>query len=247
MMASLPVERKSDLIAYGDHELQAKWDDTCRSVAKMEHVNTLWSRANTRFSVDNLTIAQQTSSPWRQLRQVAAELEGRATAMREVKWKLLRMNAEIEIARRDADAETDELKRKLALIEIAEKEDRISMILVKFEGAMRDVRDLEKNYDRLTAQIGGEITEEAMEAAERESHIRRAVTQAIRSVRHCGSIDPGNQEYLEQLGINVSRIFSDIVKFIAAEQTTPKFILPAFIDDVYKGITRELDPLKRIE
>jgi hypothetical protein len=245
-MTQLPLN-STDVIAYGNHALQTKWKDACSSIARMEHINQLWSRANTRFSVDNLTISCRTSSPWRQLRQVAAELEGRTAAMREVKWKLLRMDIEIQIAKRDIESETDELKRKLIHVDIAEKEDRIASILIKFEGAMRDVRDLEANYDRIIDIVGKDITEEKLDAAENESHIRRAVTQAVRSVRHCGAIDPGNQEYLEQLGVNPSRLFIDIVNFIAEEQKTTEFLLPAFIENVYSGISREAIGDKRID
>jgi hypothetical protein len=206
------------LVAHGGQNLQAQWEKTQGSIAKMDHINALWVRSNTSWTFDHLTLTSCGFSPWRQIRQVAAELERRRAAMSEAKWGLLRLDVEIAQAREKLETESAPLSQRLLLIEIGEKEDRIAATLRKFEGAMKDVADLERNYDQLMAKLGGDICEERVNSAEQDAHLQRALAQSVRSVRYCGVIDPGNQEYLEQIGVNPSKILAVIKAYLSEEE-----------------------------
>jgi hypothetical protein len=231
----LALTDDSFLTKCGGTDLAVSWHKTQCALAKMEHLNTLWARSNTSWSINNLTLTASGTSPWKQLRQVSAEIERKKMALSEAKWSLLRLDVEIAKARRNAETEEDVLEQKLIAIEIGEKEDRIAMILQKFDGAMRDVADLERNYDRLTSDLGGEITEDRINAAEREAHLKRALSQSIRSVRYCGVIDPGNQEYLEQIGVNPSHVLNAIKLYVEDEAKACAASTP--MDDFVNSIT----------
>jgi hypothetical protein len=230
------------LSARGDRAMQGRWANTQASIGRMEHLNSLWQRSNTSWSLDHLTVNASCSTPWRQLRQVSAEIERKKMALSEAKWGLLRLDAEIKKAKISAEAEKNPIDRDLILIEIGEKEDRISFILQKFSGAMLDVADLERNYNRLMKEIGGEITEDRIDAAEVKSHLTRAIRQSIWSVRYSGVIDPGNQEYLEQIGVNPSMVLFSIREYIKkeAEDVTGKAIVDNFVKNIIEKLSSSI-------
>jgi hypothetical protein len=151
------------------------------------------------------------------MRAISAELEGRRHAIMEAKHNLLRINVTIEENEHKLSEEVNDFERRRLQIAISEDRERTSIILRKFEGAMRDIADLDRMYDLLVSELG-DVSIENVERAERYSHIHRAIIQSIRSVRQFGVIDTGNQEYLEQCGVNPSYAAAIISEFLRAEK-----------------------------
>ncbi len=80
------------------------------------------------------------------------------------------------------------------------------------------------------------------EKEEEEYHIKTAINQSIRIMRMTGRIDQGNQEYLEQCGINPAVAEKEILCFLLLEKQhlldsdgdLSTATLYTFIDNCYK-------------
>ena len=199
-----------------DEETRLAWAKTCTAIAEIGYLNDLWPRSKTFWSIRNITLTAQGRSPWKKLRQIAAELESRRAALMEAKWTLFHLQLEIE-ERQHALPNLTGFAHRRAMLEIGEREERIDLILTKFRGAMQDVSDLKNAHDRLISGFS-EINEDSIEAAEWQAHVTRAIAQAIRSVRIAGTIDAGNQEYLEQCDVSPGWILEPIQEFVAKER-----------------------------
>ena len=112
--------------------------------------------------------------------------------------------------------EANENKKLLLEIEASEFELQAAETLIKVEGALKEVETLAQMHDTLKEKLG-DINEEEFEKAQIKSHIKRAVTQAIREVKECGKIKCGNAEYLEQAGLSTTAILKDIFIFLEEE------------------------------
>jgi hypothetical protein len=215
MEKTLPQVHEIDRIK-SNPALVKKWSDTNAVLQRVDHLNAVWCRSRTRWSLGNIVLTMGGSAPVRRMRQISAEIESRKAALTEAKYALLRLQVEADQALHLLDIEKDQDQARLLEIEIAEKEDRIAAILRKFDGAMRDVVDLGTLYDGLVKETGL-ITEDAIEAKEHEGHLHRAITQSIRDMRQSNVISYGNQEYLEQCGANPSACIAVIREYVAKE------------------------------
>ena len=135
--------------------------------------------------------------------------------------------------------EESENKKLLLEIEAAEKESQAAETLVKVEGALKEVECLAQMHDslkeKLMADGGGEITEEAFEKAQTKAHIKRATMQAVRDVKEKGRIGIGNAEYLEQSDLSTSAIQKEILAFIEKESKSgigDTSLLHSFLDAI---------------
>jgi len=154
-------------------------------------------------------------------------------ALQEAKFGYMKKLTEAKIKRDDMLEEENENKKLLLEIEAAEKESQAAETLVKVEGALKEVETLGKMHDELKEKLG-DITEEEFEKAQTRSHIKRAVTQAIREVKECGKIRTGNAEYLEQSGVSTTAVLKDIFIFLEKESEAgvqDTTMLHQFLDD----------------
>lgn len=219
METELQTLKDASFLAGQNENLCAIWDSTDQALAKMAHLNEVWCRSRTGWSLANITATAQGPDNWKRMRQVSAEIESRRAAMIEAKWELLRLQLEIDDAKAKHEHTHGDIERRRLVLEIGEKEDRIEGILRKLKGAMRDVLDLDAIYNSLSKEIG-DVNEANVEAAEHRAHLTRAITQSIRSVRIMNAIDAGNQEYLEQCGVNPSTTLNEIRKYLDTEMAS---------------------------
>ena len=85
------------------------------------------------------------------------------------------------------------------------------------DGALKDVMTLYDLYNQIK-KTTGDITEADAEAAESVSHLQRSIQQCIRDVRYCGAITKGEQEYLEQIGVNPSKMQGILRAYVEKEE-----------------------------
>jgi hypothetical protein len=116
------------------------------------------------------------------------------------------------------------------------------------EGAMKDVLVLNELYEQLKAKVSG-FSEHDIEKEETKSHLKRSIVQCIRDIRQGGSISKGEQEYVEQIGVNPMKLQTILRAYVeneAKQETWDVSGLYTFVDtitdeltDVYKvDITR---------
>lgn len=221
------VEHKS----YGGKSLVENLHNADLAVKKVQYTERIWDRSRSQFMIKNLTCSQ--ADDWTRLRQISAEMCRKRQALSEAKFGFMETQVKVKMKRKKILEEDDELKKELLEIQANKLENQNAEILVKVEGALKEIETLAKMHDDLKSRMG-DITEEEFERAQVKSHIKRAMTQSIREVRESGVIKCGNQEYLEQVGVCVSSARSEINKYLEQERNTGvsnTSLLHSFVDD----------------
>jgi len=217
--------------SYGDKSLVQNLQNAEIAINKVKYTERIWDRSRSQFMLKHLTCSQ--ADNWTRLRQVSAEMANKRMALNEAKFGYMESQVKIKMKRKKLEEETDPLKKELLEIQTAKMESQSSEVLVKVEGALKEIETLAQMHDQLK-EIIGEVSEEEFEKAQVQSHIKRAMTQAVREVRERGAIGCGNQEYLEQVGVSVTSALKEIRDFLKQESDTNvanTSLLHSFVDD----------------
>jgi hypothetical protein len=187
-----------------------------KALANVTPLENIWNHAHTQWVWKHLNLSYH--APLNNMRQIAAEIASKKSAINEAKWRIL--DCEIRIAKmqeklKKQDLEYwDELQNK---IEIAKEKENLSEAMVYIEGAMKDVLALNSIFEDLKTKINN-FSEVDIEREESKSHLRRSIVQCIRDVRQFGFISKGEQEYVEQIGINPSKLQEIIREYVMTEK-----------------------------
>ena len=200
--------------SYGDKSLVENLKNAEIAVKKVQYTERIWDRSRSQFMIKFLTCSQ--ADGWTRLRQVSAEMTSKRQALNEAKYGYMESQVKIKIKRKKLEDETDPLKRELLEIQAYKMESGNAELLIKVEGALKEIETLAEMHDQLKETLG-EITEEEFEKAQIQSHIKRAMMQAVREVRERGNIGIGNQEYLEQVGVCVTTAQAEIRAYLSTE------------------------------
>ena len=217
--------------SYGGKSLVQNLQNAELAVNKVKYTERIWDRSRSQFMLKHLTCTQ--ADDWTRLRQVSAEMASKRMALNEAKFGYMEAVTKTKIKRQKIEQEDDPLKRELLEIQVARMESGNAELLVKVEGALKEIETLGQMHDQLK-DIIGDVSEEEFEKAQVLSHIKRAMTQAIREVRERGTIGCGNQEYLEQVGVSVTNAHKEIREFLAQEASTGvanTSLLHSFVND----------------
>ena len=217
--------------SYGDKSLIENLQNAEVAINNVKYTERIWDRSRSQFMLKYLTCSQ--ADDWTRLRQVSAEMASKRMALNEAKFGYMEAVTKTKIKRQKLEEEVDPLKRELLEIQAARMESNNAELLIKVEGALKEIETLSSMHDQLKEAIG-DVTEEQFEKAQVQSHIKRAMTQSIREIRERGAIGCGNQEYLEQVGVCVSSAKKEIMEFLAQEQTSGvanTSLLHSFVDD----------------
>ena len=216
--------------SYGGKTLQQNLENAEKAIAKVQYTERIWDRSRSQWMLKFLTCSN--ADGWLRLRQIGAEMYSKRMALSYAKFSYMKTLTEAKIKREAMLEEENQNKKLLLEIEAAEKEAGAAETLVKVEGALKEIETLAQMHDLLKEKLG-DITEEAFEKAQTKSHIKRAVSQAIREVKEMGRIKCGNAEYLEQSGVNTTSVLKDIFIFLEEESQAgveDTSMLHAFLD-----------------
>ena len=245
---SIPEESKQVAIkdlfpeakSYGGNSLSVNIENAETAIAKVQYTERIWDRSRSQWMLKHLTCSQ--ADGWLRLRQIGAEMSRKRQALNEAKFGYLKSKAKIGIKREEME-ESSPANYRLLEIEIMELESQMQEVMVKVEGALKEVQTLSDMHDSLKEHLG-EINEEEFEKAQTRGHIKRAMQQAIREVRECGRIRTGNQEYLEQSGVCVTHAFKLITDYLEQEKEAKNTtLLYSFLDSV----AEELEPVADLQ
>ena len=200
--------------SYGGNSLETNLINAEKVIKHVQYTERIWDRSRSQWILKFLTCSNPDG--WLRLRQISAEIVSKRMALTEAKWSYMKKLTEAKIRRESMLEETSKNKKLLLEIEAAEFEQYAAESLVLVEGALKEVETLGQMHDELKERLG-EITEEEFEKAQTRSHIKRAVTQAIREVKETGKIRTGNMEYLEQIGLSTTAVLKDIFIFLEEE------------------------------
>ena len=217
--------------SYGDKSLVENLQNAEVAINKVQYTERIWDRSRSQFMLKHLTCSQ--ADNWTRLRQVSAEMARKRMALNEAKFGYMEAVAKAKIKKQKHEQEVDPLKRELLEIQVAKMDSQNAELLVKVEGALKEIETLAEMHDQLK-EIIGDVSEEEFEKAQVQSHIKRAMTQSIREVREKKVIGCGNQEYLEQVGVCVTSAMTEIQQYLIQEKTSGvanTSLLHSFVDD----------------
>ena len=192
------------------------------ALAKCEKTLQIYNRSRTGMMLRNITMGTHYNSPMRMMRQLASEMQRKKDAMVENYYRIKKKLVQARIQRRKAEETTDELERELALVRAEEIEAQAMMAQKPYTGALREVKELERIYDALEKRVReehGKLDEEVYEKEEARYWVKRAIAQSLWDVRASGRIGAGNQELLEQIGLNPRQVLVTLIQY---DQENPK-------------------------
>jgi len=226
--------------SFGNKSLQENIKDSEIAIAKVQYTEQIWNKSRSQWMLKHLTCSQ--ADGWLRMRQISAEMASKRRALNSAKFSYLKCQAKAEIYREKA-SKASKTKAHLLNIKAEEKESNAQEILVKVEGALKEVQTLSQMHDSLKEQLG-EISEAEFEQAQTVGHIKRALQQATREVRESGRIKTGNQEYLEQCGVSVTYAFKRIDEYLKQEDESG-VANTSMLYDFLDKTANELEPVAK--
>jgi hypothetical protein len=138
------------------------------------------------------------------------------------KWKQVKNEVKIrkiqdQLDKGNQDGTLDYWKEVDLKIKLAELQEGMVEGARYIEGAMKDVLAMNEMYEQLKTKVNS-FSEYDMELEESKSHLKRSLVQCIRDVRQGGSITKGEQEYMEQIGVNPMKVQKAIRIYVASEE-----------------------------
>ena len=230
------------IASYGGRTLQENIDTAQKAVDHIQYTERIWDRSRSQWMLKHLTCSY--AHPWLRMRQISAELADRRMAIDAAKHGYMEKITKAQIARNKAESCDDELQRDLYLIKASQHESNAKTIIVKIEGALKEVTTLAQMHDTILEQLGV-VDEASFEKAQTDAHIARVFSQAVRDVRGTGRIHAGNQEYMEQIGICVGSAEEDVIGFVNWERTNKPLdtsALHAWLEEMikkYRGVASQ--------
>jgi hypothetical protein len=197
--------------SFGGVSLHENITKAIKVIEETELNRKVWNRKNSQWMWQNLTLFQAT--PMRTLRQVSAEIEKKRLTVSEIEIKVRIKKAEVGVMEEKLADGTTFAEKNLISCEIDEKENELSNTLMYIEGALKDLITLGGLHDQLVKQFEG-WSEDDFEKEEARSHIKRSIMQCLRDVRQHGRIGKGEQEFLEQCGLNPTKILMHLTKYL---------------------------------
>ena len=229
-----------DSKSYGGNSLATNIENAELAIANVQYTERIWDRSRSQWMLKHLTCSQ--ADGWLRLRQIGAEMSRKRMALNEAKFGYLKKKMKIGVKREEMD-KASPANYRLLEVEIMELESQMQEVMVKVEGALKEVQTLSGMHDSLKEHLG-EISEEEFEKAQTKGHIKRAMQQSIREVRECGRIKTGNQEYLEQSGVCVTHAFGLITDYLEQEKKAKNTtLLHSFLD----AVADELEPVADLQ
>jgi hypothetical protein len=194
----------------------------------------IWNRSHSQWMWRHLNLSYH--SPHKNMRQIAAEVVRKKQALNEAKWGQIK--SEIKIKKIEEQLSKPELLDYWGEVELkvklAQLQEGMAEGITYIEGAMKDVLSLNDLYEQLKLQVNS-FTEEDIEAEETKAHLKRSLVQSIRDVRQSGCITKGEQEYLEQIGVNPMKVQRLMKEYVAQEATAQDWSvtgLHQFVDEL---------------
>jgi len=205
----------ANIESFGNKSLQENCEQVDKALVRASELQNIWNRSHTQWTWRHLNLNYH--APMKNLRQISAELSSKKAALSEAKWKHL--ENEIKIKKIEEELTTEKLdywKEVELKVELAKLREGLATGMSYIEGAMKDVLTLNDLYEQLSKQVES-LSEYDVELEETKSHLKRSIVQCIRDVRQFGSITKGEQEYVENIGVNPSKLQSIIRAYVEQE------------------------------
>jgi hypothetical protein len=232
--------------SFGGRSLVENTAEVDKALANAGELENVWNHSHTQWVWKHINLSYH--SPWKNMRQISAEISRKKGALTEAKWRQVKNEVKIkkiqeQLQNGNEDGTLDYWKEVELKIKLAELQEGMVEGVRYIEGAMKDVLALNDMYEQLKGKVNS-FSEADVEKNESKAHMKRSLVQCIRDVRQSGSITKGEQEYLEQIGVNPSKVQKLIRQYVKSEEEQDTWDvgqLHGFVDqltneliDVYK-------------
>lgn len=227
--------------SFGGRSLAENAVKVDQAMVVCSELQNIWNHSHTQWSWKHINM--DNVSPFDNMRQISAEMTGKKNALNEAKWRhveteLKLKKLEDELVKGKENCSIDYWREVEINIKIAKMKESLAEGMTYIEGAMKDVLALNEIYEQLTAKLSN-FSEADLEKAESKNHLRRALAQSIRDVRMTGSITKGEQELMEQIGVNPMKLQKILRAYVAREEMQETW----GIDELYNFINKLTDEL----
>jgi chromosome segregation ATPase len=223
--------------SFGGRSLVENAERTDQAIEEMKPLHNIWNHSHSQWDWKHITLSWY--SDYGNMKQIEAEMQRKRAALNDVKWRMIKNEIKMKKLEEELaslDPEKDYWRIIDLKVKITEHREGIAEGTIMVEGAMKDVLALKDLYDSLRERVAN-FTEEDFEKEESKSHLKRSVSQCLRDIRQFGSITKGEQEYLEQIGVNPGKALVLFRKYVEAQDDAwdntnlIKFI-EDFVDDM---------------
>ena len=207
-----------------------KVDEALKNAGELENI---WNHAHSQWDWKHLNMSYH--SPFRNMRQISAEISSKKSALNSAKWGHIK--TEVRIKKLEEKLQRPDIsywKEVETKIELAELKESLSSNMLMIEGGMKDILALNEIYEQLKSKVNS-FSEADYEKEETKNHLQRSLVQCIRDVRQDGRISKGEQEYLEHIGVNPSKAQMLMREYVEHESTKSGWdisSLYAFVDEL---------------
>jgi len=206
--------------SFGGKSLMQNTVEVDKALANVGELETIWNHSHTQWTWKHINFSYH--SPMKNMRQISAEISSKKGALNTAKWKQVKNEVKIrkiqdQLDKGNQDGTLDYWKEVDLKIKLAELQEGMVEGARYIEGAMKDVLAMNEMYEQLKTKVNS-FSEYDMELEESKSHLKRSLVQCIRDVRQGGSITKGEQEYMEQIGVNPMKVQKAIRIYVASEE-----------------------------
>jgi len=203
-----------NLPSFGGNTLPQNIVKAETALQEMEPIQQIWNHSHSQWMWKHLNL--EYVSPMKNMRQISAEITRKRQAFEEAKYKYLEKQVLIEKLTKKFHETTDEIEQAGLQVKISKHQHSLKEMRRLIDGALKDIMTLNDLYKQLQQRVG-EVTESDVEKEESKAHLQRSIVQCIRDVRQTGSITKGEQQYLEQIGVNPSKMQRVIRGYVQEE------------------------------
>ena len=186
------------------------------ALQNVKDLQSIWNHSHSQWMWKHINLSYHSAE--KNMRQIAAEVNNKKSALNEAKWRHVKNEIKIKKIEEELLAGNLEYWREVELkVKLAELQEGLAESSTYIEGAMKDILALNELYEQLKGKLA-EFSEEDIERQESKAHLKRSLVQCIRDVRQTGSITKGEQEYLEQIGVNPAKMQRLLREYVKAEE-----------------------------
>jgi len=216
-------------------------DQALQNVGELQNI---WNHSHSQWTWKHINLSYH--SPFKNMRQIAAEINSKKNALNEAKWRKIKNEAKARKIEEQLFQGVDDYWKEVDLkIKLAELKESDIESTTYIEGAMKDVLALQDMYEQLKEKVNS-FSEEDFELEETKSHLKRSIVQCIRDVRQAGVISKGEQEYVEQIGVNPSKLQKLIQNYVKQEAEQDGWDSTGLFEFVDK-LTNELTEIHQVD
>jgi hypothetical protein len=235
-----------DISSFGNRTLSQNAEMIESAIDSATELQNIWNRGHTQWTWKHINL--NNISTWDNIRQVSAELANKKTALNEAKWRhveaeLKMRKLEDELQKGNESGKLDYWREVEIKVKLAKYKEQMAEGMTYIEGAMKDCMVLDKLYGELKERISN-FNEADYEKEESKNHLRRALLQSLRDVRMTGAITKGEQELMEQIGVNPTKLQKLLRAYIASEETQETWGVDGLYEFVYKLADELIDEHK---